>query len=234
LTFARDEPRRSFVGAEDWQYLDFQKSIDAVRLSRPELQITEREVELVDFAVFLIPDLVRCYLINDGIVPFSEEETVWDPVLVRNRLLSEEHFVFVAGVPESSHKPDLARESIGFSLKVFPLHPWPDGESSVDSRRVILAEGQFTWIPTGWDATNWNGHVRGVSGGPVVLQSRSGVVLLGVQTHQRPANKNPDYIGFCDSKRLVETVKLALEEATFQDQLAREGATAGSTITDLS
>jgi len=106
----------------------------------------------------------------------------------------------------------IKKKILGLELKVFPLHPWPDEEEgSASDKRRIESEGQFTWVPTSWEPEKWGTSIVGMSGGPVVLVSNETVALTGVIARQKPAGKNPDFIGVCDVSGILGLIRTILQ-----------------------
>ena len=115
--------------------------------------------------------------------------------------------LFACGFPEASYEFDCDRRDFGFELQLLPLHPNPDeDEESVKVKREVSSRGFFHWIPTSWGSDQSGTSICGVSGGPVVMQSSQGQLLVGVATREKPIG-DPNYVGVCEASSLLHVIR---------------------------
>ena len=215
LSFADPQGRKRIdVPRGSWSYVDWQGSLALFRRAKPSIDVSARDVELFDAAFWPLENLTKCDLLNHGITPFTEADVLVDAEELNQRLPLSENGMYVAGVPELSHKVDHERKLLELELKVFPLHPHPDNDDPKGPGRKMENEGRgYTWVPTSWEDDKWDEHVVGISGGPMVILSSGELFLAGVVTRQRPVGSRPEFVGICDVQLLFEVLREAMAGA---------------------
>jgi|GEM_PF-5795083 len=198
------------IPKSDIKFVNMQEIIRGYKQRWPDSDIDSTDIELFDLAFIVLSDLVHCYLLNLDVDAIPSALATLTPEDVLARIGSKSILgLFVAGVPEESHSIDRTTSRIRFEFKVMPLHLDPDDSPDLSERREVKSLGQFTWIPTNWEHTEWNTHVRGLSGGPVFLRIDENIFLQGIATQQDPPPyRSPKYIGVTSVKSTIDILNL--------------------------
>lgn len=187
-------PSRSFlVPFERFKTLNFLDNARVAARRSPRSKWHRRMSEQFDLAFVEIEPLYCAYLIERGVVPFRRLEYDVEETELE-KAMQEGWTIVVAGFPCAGAEVTPSGRSIIAPFKVLPLCP-----GSVKFPRLILKPG--------WDQADFPHSVKGVSGGPVCILTKSTPFLVGVQSAQSPSNGYPNELYMVETPRLMEVLE---------------------------
>ena len=205
------------VGKSQWQPIDFRLKLKEYCARHPNSGLTKEDIELFDLSAWIIPDLARCYLLERGVVPVDRKHLLPDIDQAKRLVEDSEKRWYVAGIPQKTHSLSTDR-TITFAPWFVPLHPNPDTDRHPDERRVMYTEGHYWWIPSWMEFEQSEGGIRGMSGGPVVLDCGEEFYVLGIATQQDPAPPfRPKYIGVTSAYGTLLFLEKAIMKSVTSD-----------------
>lgn len=187
------------ISLQGFKYRDFQSWLQSQRQSSDFAEIVDRDVELLDIAIWDIPDQTWCYMINSGIAPFEIHQLVPSSETIAALWNSEQTAYFVAGFPDKFVEYNSSLAAPCFELHFAQLAPAiSDGKRGGEHANLRLESLLTAWMPVVQQSIYADGSFRGMSGGPVVAILGNTLVVIGVMTHQFPGGSNtPKSIAFC-------------------------------------